>query len=114
MGLNHSSLFSSDDRRITSTDFRGGKVTAVFSDLDLDLRGATVPTSPAILDMRILFAEVDLTVSDGWNVEARVSTPLCEFTDRRMGQTSETDWSTERPNLVLTGFAFISEVNIRD
>ena len=112
MKLNHYTILSSDERRVTSTAFEGGKVTAVLSELELDLRGAETPGFPSVVDMRTLFAETTITVPDDWNVDVRLSTPLCEFRDRRAVRATG-EGSTGGPDLVLTGFGVLSEITLR-
>jgi hypothetical protein len=112
MKLNHYAVFSSDERRVTSAAFEGGKVTSVLSELELDLRGAETPGYPAVVDMRVLLAEVDITVPGDWNVDVRLSTPLCEFRDRRAIRVTAEE-PTDEPDLVLTGFGAIAEITLR-
>ncbi|EMA50024.1 MULTISPECIES: LiaF domain-containing protein [Halococcus] len=112
MELNHYAVFSSDERRIATAEFRGGRVTAVLSEFELDLRGAETPGFPAVIDIRVLFAEVDVTVPDEWNVDVRLSTPLCEFRDRHAIHAAEEGPASE-PDLVLTGFGVLSEITLR-
>ncbi|EMA43223.1 LiaF domain-containing protein [Halococcus saccharolyticus] len=112
MELNHYTVFSSDERRVTTAGFRGGRVTAVFAELELDLRAAETPGFPAVIDLRTVFAETTITVPNDWNVDVRLSTPLCEFRDRRSVRVAG-EGSAGGPDLVLTGFGVISEITLR-
>lgn len=56
-------------RRVVSMarPFHGGRATAMFGGVDLDLSGATIDDD-AILDLVAVFGGVDVTVPTGWRV----------------------------------------------
>ncbi len=63
-----------DDRTVQRVGpFAGGSVTAVFGDVRLDLRRATLGPAGATVQVTTVFGDVDLEVPDGWRV--RVSGP---------------------------------------
>ena len=49
--------------------FAGGSLTAVFGDLRLDLRHATLDPAGATVQVTAVFGDVDLEVPEGWNVK---------------------------------------------
>lgn len=49
--------------------FGGGSATAVFGDLRLDLRHATLEPEGATVQVTTVFGDVDLEVPEGWNVK---------------------------------------------
>jgi len=49
--------------------FGGGSVTAVFGDLRLDLRHATLDAAGATVQVTSVFGDVDLEVPEGWNIK---------------------------------------------
>jgi hypothetical protein len=53
--------------------FAGGTVTAVFADVRLDLRHASLDPAGATVQVTTVFGDVDLEVPDGWKI--RVSGP---------------------------------------
>ena len=62
-------------RVVESQDFQGGDATAVMGAVELDLRGATIARSPAVLDVFALWGGIELTVPPDWKVEIH-ATPI--------------------------------------
>lgn len=83
MKLSHHVILSEDNRRVTSSQFQGGTLTAVLATADLDLREAEVSMPPAVLNVQALLAELDITVPDDWQIETELTTPVTEFRDLR-------------------------------
>lgn len=113
MESNHRFFLTDTERRLSSTEFQTGQLTAVLAEVEFDLREIEVPTPPAVLNMSIAFAEVDITVPENWVIEENLFTPLCNFRDRRVHRAAG-DESQDMSDLILTGVATISEVTLRD
>lgn len=113
MESNHRFFLSSTERRVPPTEFQTGQLTAVLAEVEFDLREVEVPTPPAVLNTSIALAEVDITIPENWVVEENMFTPLCSFRNRRSHRTAG-DEPQDVPDLILTGFATISEVTLRD
>lgn len=82
MESNYRFFLSSTKRRVPPTEFQTGQLTAVLAEVEFDLREVEVPTPPTVLNTSIAFAEVDITLPEGWVVEENMFTPLCSFRDR--------------------------------
>ncbi|MFC1935599.1 LiaI-LiaF-like domain-containing protein [Chloroflexota bacterium] len=65
-------MFGGIERRITSQRFRGGKVTAIFGGIELDLREAQL-VDGASLNATVLFGGLELRVPESWNVQVHGS-----------------------------------------
>jgi predicted membrane protein len=59
-------------RIVETPDFRGGYATAVMGAVELDLRGAKIVSSPAVLDVFALWGGIEITVSPDWKVDIQV------------------------------------------
>jgi hypothetical protein len=58
-----------DDRVVQRAGpFAGGSVTAVFGDVRLDLRHASMDAAGATLQVTTIFGDLDLEVPEGWRV----------------------------------------------
>ena len=68
-------IFSGIDTMNQSLAFKGGKLSAIFGGIDLDLRGASLNNNEAFLDVSALFGGVDIKVPDNWRVEM-TGTPI--------------------------------------
>ena len=68
-------IFSGIETINQSNSFKGGKVSAIFGGIDLDLRGVTLNNNEAFLDVSALFGGVDISVPGNWRVEM-TGTPI--------------------------------------
>ena len=66
--LNIYAIFSGVERKITTGDFRGGHVSAMFGGVDLNLRQAAMRAESAVIDISAIFGGVDIKVPPNWIV----------------------------------------------
>lgn len=70
--LNNSVIFSGANIINTSTDFRGGEVTAIFGGMDVDLRHSIILTDePVVIDAFAAFGGITFKVPEDWRVEMK-------------------------------------------
>ncbi|MBP1654889.1 MAG: hypothetical protein H6Q28_1445 [Bacteroidetes bacterium] len=63
-------------RRVcSSSDFKGGKLTAVMGGCEIDLRQADIKGDAAVLDVFAFAGGIEISVPEGWIVESTV-TPI--------------------------------------
>src|SRR5262245_43587767 len=58
---------------LQSQDFRGGEMTAIMGGIESNLRQARIATSPAVLDLLVIWGGVDLKVPEDWRVEVEAT-----------------------------------------
>jgi len=61
-------IFSGLKRRFESDKFRGGKATAIFGGLELDLTKIKLKDNQATVELTAIFGGIDLFVPREWNV----------------------------------------------
>ena len=64
-------IFTGGKRRITTNNFRGGEVVAVFGGVDVDLRGSQLGGDEAVIDITAAFGGCTIRVPMNWYVEMR-------------------------------------------
>lgn len=99
-------LFASEKRIYKSNQFRTGSLSAVFSDVKIDLSRVT-PTADRIqLNVNVLFAEVSIRIPKNWAVSVAGNTFL--------GETSTPDHYPENPvcTLIVQNSVAFGELNI--
>jgi hypothetical protein len=67
--LHDLAMFSGYESRVESTSFRGGRVTAIFGGMEIDLRGATMAPEGAEIEATAAFGGMELRVPETWRVE---------------------------------------------
>jgi predicted membrane protein len=106
------SIFGSDARRITTDEFTGAEVIAVFGDAELDLLDATVRSQSAVVEVVSVFGDAELRVPTDWDVRLETLAIFGDTIDRRRRQTASEE--TAEPDLIVTGVSVFGDIQIRD
>lgn len=113
--LNEVAIFGGVERRITTQDFRGGFVQAVFGGVELDMRDANMQEDEARLEINAVFGGVELRVPEAWQVVSRGQAIFGGFADgTRNYQRPENLTDLKRKTLILTGAAVFGGVEIKN
>ncbi|PSL04897.1 LiaF transmembrane domain-containing protein [Cecembia rubra] len=84
-------LFTGIQRRIFSKSFKGGKTSAIFGGIELDLSQADID-GQAVLQVEIAFGGVKLVVPPHWDVQVNMGTVFAAgVEDKRIFNPSATD-----------------------
>jgi len=81
--IDYVNIFSGGERQIVSEKFRGGKVTAVFGGIELDLTKARLAEGTNVLEIACVFGGATIIVPDDWYVKIEVTPVLGGFGDSR-------------------------------
>jgi|SRR5208283_3780652 len=80
--LHAEAVFSGNHQRITSKNFKGGKVAAVFGELKIDLTEAEIEGDEAMIQLDAVFGAVEIRVPITWVVVSRGAAVFGEYSDR--------------------------------
>jgi predicted membrane protein len=80
--LNVHAVFGGVERKVTSDDFRGGHVSAMFGGIELNLRKAGIRGESAIVDISVVFGGVEIKVPTNWIVVLEGSSMFGGFSDK--------------------------------
>jgi len=104
-------VFSAVNRRITSKNFKGGKVAAIFGEFKIDLTEADIEGDVAVIHLDAVFGAVEIRVPNTWNVSSHGAGVFGEYADRTFhGQPSGS--GTKR--LIVNGGAVFGSVVIKN
>lgn len=81
--IDEAAVFTSSKSFVTSQNFRGGKVSAVFGSVELNLTRAKLAQGENILDISSVFGSVELRVPPEWKIITNVSAAFGGFEDKR-------------------------------
>jgi predicted membrane protein len=112
--LNEVAIFGGIERRITSQDFQGGIISAVFGSVELDLRDASILQEEAILEINSVFGSVELRVPEAWQIVSRGQAVFGSFEDDTKNYRTENPANPPRKALILTGAAVFGSVEIKN
>jgi predicted membrane protein len=112
--LEDSAIFSGVERRVTSQDFQGGRVTAIFGGVELDLSDANIQGDEAAMEINAIFGGIELRIPETWQVAFRGTPIFGGISDKtRAGRAVNVD-DPSRKVLVLTGAVIFGGVEIKN
>jgi predicted membrane protein len=76
-------VFGNSKQRITSQAFKGGKVSCVFANAEVDLTQAQLAVGIHELELNAVFAGITVILPVDWKVEMKMSSVLGGFADKR-------------------------------
>lgn len=112
--LNELAVFSGVERRITSQHFQGGRITAVFGGIELDLRQADIEGDSARIHMDAVFGGCEIRVPESWIIDARGQGIFGGYSDNTRQDGGNSASTEKRKTLILTGSAVFGGVEIRN
>ena len=95
-------IMGGGNRKITSDQFLGGKVTSIFGGSEIDLTGAQLRDKECVVDVFTMFGGAEITVPKGWEVQVDVTSIMGGFDDKR-GPVENNGESTSKV-LIIKGF----------
>jgi predicted membrane protein len=96
-------------RKIASSEFEGGDVTAVMGGVKLDLRGAKSAPGGAIIDVMVCWGGIDIVVPDTWRVVNEATVLLGGLEDQ-----TKTPPPDARDTLILRGVVVMGGIEVKN
>ena len=81
--IDYINIFSGGERQVTSDNFKGGKITAIFGGMELDLTRAQLAPGRSELEIACIFGGATFIVPDDWFITIEVTPVLGGFSDSR-------------------------------
>ncbi|MBI4902092.1 MAG: hypothetical protein HY820_00550 [Acidobacteria bacterium] len=110
--LNEYAVFGGSDIKGESQSFQGGSASAIFGGVELDLRGARITNSPAVLYADAIFGGVELKVPETWRVTADGQVFFGGI-DSRKTLTPRASGEPEQ-HLIVKGLVVFGGVNVKN
>jgi Domain of unknown function (DUF5668) len=109
-GLNAVAVFGGCERRVSGY-FQGGKATAVFGGIELDLRDSKMEND-AILEINCIFGGVEIRVPETWNVHSRSMPVFGGYDDKTRQPRIES--GVKPKTLFITGMVVFGGVELKN
>ncbi|MEM1179525.1 MAG: DUF5668 domain-containing protein [Acidobacteriota bacterium] len=109
--VNSFAALGGTSRKNTSLNFRGGDLVAFMGGCEIDLRGASITTAPAVLDAFAFWGGIEVKVPEHWDVKVRGVPVLGGFENSTRFEARDGDFGP-RQELVVKGFAIMGGVEI--
>jgi len=112
--LNEVAIFGGIERRVTSQDFQGGHINAVFGGVEIDLTDANMQVEEATLEINAIFGGVELRVPETWQVAFRGTPIFGGIADKTLRRGSHPPTVLPTRVLVLSGAVIFGGVEIKN
>ncbi|MGD8305873.1 MAG: LiaF-related protein [Ignavibacteria bacterium] len=76
------SIFGGGNKIISSDNFRGGNITAIFGGSEINLTGCKLAAGDQVIDTLMIFGGTTIIVPKDWNVIVNVTSILGGFSDK--------------------------------
>jgi len=103
-------VFSGGKRRITTPDFRGVDILALFGGFEVDLRGSRIEVDQAVIDVNAMFGGVKVVVPDNWTVTVQGFGMFGAFEDKTIPP--RVDPNVKPQHLIITGVCIFGGTSI--
>ena len=110
--LDETAIFGGWDRSITTNEFLGGEINALFGGFELDLANCRIPDDQATVTVFIAFGGGDIRVPRDWNVEVRAFAIFGGTDDKSVHPVPEGDLPPKK--LVVDGFVVFGGLDIKN
>lgn len=81
--IDEMAVLGGGERVITSQNFQGGKLTALFAGHEVDLRGSKLEPGRQTIEIFTMFGGTEIKVPEDWTVKSEVTPILGGFSDKR-------------------------------
>jgi len=102
-------FWSGVDRKIVSTDFQGGDVTAIMGGHQLDFRSAKMAGGVAEIDLLVMMGGVDMRIPEDWAISCEAVPVMGGIEDRTRPPAGEV-----KGRLILRGFIMMGGVEVKN
>jgi predicted membrane protein len=109
--LDDLTIFGGGERLITSQNFKGGKITAIFGGSEINMLGAKLTKGDVYIDIVYVFGGGTLIVPEDWNIKVDMVSIFGGFSDKRTIM-PESD-NKEGSILYIKGFALFGGGEIK-
>lgn len=106
--VDYFTIFSAIENSNYSKDFKGGKLTAIFAGIDLDLGDCEIKGDVAVLSATAIFGGIDIIVPPHWNVEVQ-ATPILGGVEKH----TKYNRDENAPTLKVDGTAIFGGIEIK-
>jgi predicted membrane protein len=109
--IDETNIFSGSEKKITTLNFRGGKITSMFGGSEIDLTSSQLAAGTNILEVFYMFGGSSIIVPNNWIVVNKVTSILGGFSDKRRINSPQPSGSDN--TLIIQGFVMFGGGEIK-
>jgi predicted membrane protein len=105
-------IFGGGEKIISSGNFKGGRVTAIFGGSNLDLKNVKLAEGTQFIDILAIFGGMSLIVPEDWDIKVQVVSIFGGFSDKHRITRAE-EQKDNKKRLILKGLAIFGGGEIK-
>jgi predicted membrane protein len=109
--IDETNIFSGSEKKISTQNFKGGKITSLFGGSDLDLSSSQLAEGHHMLEIFYMFGGSTIRVPNDWVVVNKVTSILGGFSDKRNISPGQSSASSK--SLIIQGFVMFGGGEIK-
>lgn len=109
--LRVAAVFSNREESVTARDFKGGRIVSFLGSCELDLTRADITNGPAVLEVIVVMAGIEMFVPEGWEVVGDVL-PFMGGVEIKLRTPSRPGTASRR--LIVRGLVMMGGIDIKD
>lgn len=109
--IDETSVFSGKTIKLISDRFLGGKLTAIFGGIDLDMHHVKLAPGSIVVDNTAIFGGITLLVPDDWTVKSEISSIFGGYSDSRIIKCGFS--SNPEKTLILKGLVLFGGIDLK-
>lgn len=110
--IDHVAIFGGKEKRVTTNNFKGGNITAMFGGIDLFFGNAKLAQGENVLDVLVMFGGVEIYVPSGWTIITKGFPIFGGFQDARKNPPDEFEVTNDA--LIIKGLVLFGGLEIKD
>jgi hypothetical protein len=107
-------LFGGIERRIHTSNFVGGQITATFGGVEIDFRSADIAGEEAQMYLDAVFGGIELVIPERWTVVWDGQNIFGGYSDETRPPLPDVPGAPPRKRLVLRGRAFFGGISVKN
>jgi len=106
-------IFGGVERRIHSTNFMGGSITALFGGIEVDFRSAEIEGEEAVIYIDAVFGGIELTIPDRWVAHWEGQNIFGGYSDETRPPLPDVPGAPPKKQLILRGRAMFGGLVVK-
>lgn len=112
--INEFAMFGGVERRISTSNFVGGSVSATFGGVELDLRSADIEGDEAVVLVEAIFGGIEFVVPERWMVIYEGQSIFGGYNDETRPPLPDVPGAPPRKRLILRGRAVFGGISVKN
>ncbi len=110
--IDDTAIFGGGDRIVTSQNFKGGRITAIFGGSNFNMSKSKLAPGKNYIDVLAIFGGTKLIVPEEWNIKIQVTSVFGGFSDKHRTMPVDPELTRDK-QLIIKGFVLFGGGEIK-